>query len=83
LRGLYKSLELPGANPLKDAQKALDNAVRAAYGMNASADPLSFLLALNLSVYDAEQKGQPVQGPGVPLSVKNPTSLVTADCITL
>ena len=33
LRDLYRTLEEPGANPLRDAQAALDSAVRAAYGM--------------------------------------------------
>ena len=32
LRALYRTLELPGANPLKDAHAALDAAVLAAYG---------------------------------------------------
>jgi hypothetical protein len=33
LRDLYRTLEEPGANPLRDAQARLDEAVRAAYGM--------------------------------------------------
>ena len=35
LRALYRTLELPGANPLKDAHAALDAAVVAAYGFVA------------------------------------------------
>ncbi len=35
LRALYRTLELPGANPLKDAHAALDAAVLAAYGFTA------------------------------------------------
>ncbi len=35
LRALYRTLELPGANPLKDAHAALDTAVLIAYGFNA------------------------------------------------
>ena len=35
LRALYRTLELPGANPLKDAHAALDAAVLAAYGIPA------------------------------------------------
>jgi len=35
LRELYRSLELPGKNPLKDLHAALDAAVLAAYGFNA------------------------------------------------
>jgi hypothetical protein len=33
LRELYRSLEEPGANPLRDVQARLDTAVRAAYAM--------------------------------------------------
>jgi len=33
LRDLYRTLEEPGANPLRDAQARLDGSVRAAYGM--------------------------------------------------
>jgi hypothetical protein len=44
-RALYRTLELPGANPLKDAHAALDTAVLAAYGFDAKADLLAQLLA--------------------------------------
>jgi hypothetical protein len=50
LRTLYRTLELPGANPLKDAHAALDTAVLAAYGFSAKKDLLAQLLELNLSV---------------------------------
>lgn len=36
LRALYRTLELPGANPLKDAHAALDAAVMEAYGFSPS-----------------------------------------------
>ncbi len=48
LRALYRTAELPGANPLKDA--ALDTAVLAAYGFDAKADLLAQPLAPNLAV---------------------------------
>jgi hypothetical protein len=35
LRAVYRTLELPGQNPLKDAHAALDAAVLAAYGFSA------------------------------------------------
>jgi hypothetical protein len=38
LRALYRTLELPGKNPLKDAHAALDAAVLAAYGFDAEKD---------------------------------------------
>ena len=37
----YRNLELPGANPLKDAPTALDAAVLAAYGFSANKDVLA------------------------------------------
>jgi hypothetical protein len=41
LRALYRTLELPGANPLKDAHAALDTAVLTAYGFSAKKDLLA------------------------------------------
>jgi hypothetical protein len=38
LRALYRTLELPGANPLKDAHATLDTAVLAANGFDAKKD---------------------------------------------
>jgi hypothetical protein len=45
LRSLYRTLELPGANSLKDVHTALDTAVLTAYGFNAKKDLLAQLLA--------------------------------------
>jgi len=70
-------MELPGSHPLKGAQKKLDEAVRAAYGMSATADALTFLLKLNEEVAEAEAKGMPVQAPGIPACVKDPTKITT------
>ena len=58
LRALYRTLELPGANPLKDAHAALDAAVLAAYGFSAKAD-LAQLLALNQQVAAKIEKANP------------------------
>lgn len=81
LRELYRSLELPGAHPLKDAHEKMDAAVRDAYGMSASADPLAFLLKLNAELASKEETGGTVVGPGLPPSVKNKTKYVTTDCL--
>lgn len=81
LRALYRTLELPGANPLKDAHAALDAAVLAAYGFDAKQDLLAQLLALNLAVAAKIQRGETVTAPGVPAGYPDPRSLVTADCI--
>jgi len=47
LRDIYRTLEEPGANPLRDTQARLGESVRAAYGMASDADILAFLLDLN------------------------------------
>ena len=44
LRDLYRTLELPGRNSLRDAHAKLDAAVRDAYGMSKSDNLLAFLL---------------------------------------
>jgi hypothetical protein len=81
LRALYRTLELPGANPLKDAHAALDVAVLAAYGFSAKRDLLAQLLALNLEVAARIARGEPVTAPGVPGNYPDPARLVTPDCI--
>jgi hypothetical protein len=80
-RALYRTLELPGANPLKDAHAALDTAVLSAYGFDANKDLLAQLLALNLEVAQRIEAGQPVTAPGIPASYPGATKLVTQDCI--
>jgi hypothetical protein len=81
LRALYRMLELPGANPLKDAHAALDAAVLAAYGFSAKKDLLAQLLALNLEVAAKIGRGEPVTAPGVPKDYPDAKELVTTDCI--
>ena len=81
LRALYRTLELPGANPLKDAHAALDAAVRAAYGFSAKKDLLAQLIALNQEVAARIEQGIPVTAPGVPPNYPDAKKLVTEDCI--
>jgi len=66
LRELYRTLDLPGDNPLRRAQKELDNAVRKAYKMKGKEDILKFLLARNKDVAAREAQGLPVVAPGLP-----------------
>ena len=68
-------------NRLRDAHAALDSAVRAAYGMNATEDPLAFLLHLNLELADNEANGKPITAPGLPVWVPNAAEFTSADCI--
>jgi hypothetical protein len=81
LRALYRTLELPGANPLKDAHAALDAAVLAAYGFSVKKDLLAQLLTLNLEVTARIERGEPVTAPGAPSNYPDPAKLVTPDCI--
>jgi hypothetical protein len=81
LRALYRTLELPGANPLKDAHAALDTAVLTAYGFNPKRDLLAQLLALNQEVAAKIENGESVMAPGVPKNYPDAKKLVTEDCI--
>ena len=81
LRDLYRSLELPGDHPLKAAHAVLDDAVRKAYGMSPTADPLAFLLDLNAEVAEAEVNGDTVQGSGLPSVINDRAAYVSKDCI--
>ena len=81
LRAVYRTLELPGRHPLKDAHAGLDAAVLAAYGFSPKADLLKQLLDLNHAVAAAEKAGQPVTTPGVPAGYGNSASLISEDCI--
>jgi hypothetical protein len=81
LRALYRTLELPGANPLKAAHAALDAAVLAAYGFSPKADLLAQLLALNQQTAARIAAGDSVTAPGIPSGFASPETLITDDCI--
>ncbi|MDR3403161.1 MAG: N-6 DNA methylase [Chthoniobacter sp.] len=81
LRELYRTLEEPGTNPLRDAHTRLDTAVRAAYGMAPDADPLAFLLALNLKLASKEKAGEKITPPGLPLPEPEHAAFITDDCV--
>ena len=70
LRDLYRTLDDPGANPL-----------RAAYAMPADADPLAFLLELNLALAAKEKAGEPITPPGFPLPEAERAAFITEDCV--
>ncbi len=82
LRDLYRTLEEPGSNPLRDAQAKLDLAVRAVYGMPKDADILAFLLALNQTCATKEAAGEAITRPGLPLPVNERAAFITEDCIS-
>ncbi len=81
LRQLYRTLEQPGDNPLRDAHAQLDAAVRAAYEMPKNDDPLAFLLELNLKLATKEKAPEKVTPPGLALHMNKRNELVTDDCI--
>ncbi len=81
LRGIYRTLELPGANPLKDAHASLNEAVLAAYGFSARRDLLTQLLDLNQHVANRIKRGEPVTAPGIPIGFPVAQSLISGDCI--
>lgn len=78
---MYRTLELPGKNPLKEAHARLDRAVLDAYGFDPKGDLLAQMLGLNLEVARREREGEPVTAPGVPPGYSDPDRLVTEDCI--
>lgn len=81
LRGLYRLMEKPGKNPIRDLHETLDRTVAEAYGFDQNADPLEQLLALNLEVAAREQRGQPVQAPGLPEWYPEKEKLISDDCV--
>jgi SAM-dependent methyltransferase len=83
LRELYRTLEVRGDNPLKQAHADLDSAVRAAFGLRAAADPLPFLLKLNEQLAENEASMKPVVTAGLPPSVKDRKLFVTTDSVRM
>ncbi len=83
LRALYRTLEEPGANPLREAHTRLDTAVRAAYAMPKAADPLAFLLALNLTLAAKEQAGEKITPPGLLLPEAERSAFITNGCVRI
>ena len=82
LRELYRLLELPGANPLKDAHTALDKAVLKAYEFSTKQDLLAQLLSLNLEVAQRIARKEQVLPPGIPHSYAEPDKLISEDRVT-
>ena len=83
LRQLYRIMDDTPENPVSQMQARLDNAVREAYGMHEGADVLQCLLALNALIYDREQRGEKVQGPGLPDKIKDKSKVVSDDCVRM
>lgn len=83
LREVYRVLEAPGKDPLKQAHIALDEAVRDAYGFSKKDDPLAALLVLNRDVFARLGAMQPVTPPGIPTGYPKTDDLISQDRISL
>jgi hypothetical protein len=81
LRDVYRILEKPGKNKLKDLHNDLDSAVIEAYGFDAKIDTLQQLLELNEKVAQAESKGELVQAPGLPDWISDKQKYISDDCV--
>lgn len=80
-RQVYRTMDIPGKNILKDAHLALDEAVRSAYGMGKRDEVLSFLFELNKELAKKEIVGEKVVGPGLPFFIKDTGKFITKDFI--
>lgn len=83
LREVYRVLEAPGKDPLKQAHAALDEAVRDSYGFGKNDDPLAALLVLNRDVFARLGAMQSTTPPGIPDGYPKAEGLVSQDTITL
>ena len=81
LRALYRTLDLPGTNELREAHIALDTAVLDAFSFSPTDDLLAQLLELNLDIAARIERAESVTAPGIPSVYSNPAALVTTDCI--
>lgn len=87
LRDLYRLLEQPGKNPIKDLHTVLDKAVLEAYGFTTKDKSITTdfilenLLALNHEVAAKEKRGEKVQPPGLPEWIKNKEDYVSENCV--
>jgi hypothetical protein len=82
LRRLYQLAEVPGTNPLRRAQDALDDAVVDAYGFKSEA-VLRDLLALNQKLAKEERNGKQIVGPGLPHSAKDKKEFLSTDSVAM
>lgn len=83
LRDIYRLVDEPGANPIKELSKALDNAVLTAYGFDKRKDILQQVLNLNLSLAANISEGLFIQGPGLPAFVTQKDAFISDDCVMI
>ncbi len=88
LREIYRLVELPGDNPIKEKIEDLNKAVKAAYlaGMPKELQKmgnLELLYTLNKECGVREKEKKYVQGPGIPCFIEDSDILRTKDCLKL
>jgi hypothetical protein len=83
LRDIYRIMEEPGANPMKELHRKLDDAVFESYGFNKRRDILMQVLEHNFLIASRIENKEFVQGPGLPNCVKDQREFVTEDCISI
>ena len=88
LRELYRTLELPGANRLRDAHAALDAAVAEAYAWGLppalrALEPLALLLEMNQRGAALEREGRAITGPGLPAFCDGDERFYSDDCLRM
>ena len=86
LRELYRTLDLPGNNPLREVHSKLDAAVSEAYYFGLpkemqKMDMLEFLLKLNELCSKKEGVGETIVGPGLPPFCEGRFEFFSDDCI--
>lgn len=86
LREIYRSLDLPGNNPLREIQCKLDDAVKEAYFFGCpkefqSKNIREFLLELNEICFKAEHQGKLIQKPGLPDDFLQDKEFFSLDCV--
>lgn len=81
LSDIYRLVNKPGHNIIKDLHAALDQAALSAYGFSKKADILQQLLALNLLLAEKESNNETVQKPGIPEFYQDHGLLISRDCV--
>ena len=76
-------METSSNNEISRIQENLDRAVHSAYGIKKKDDILTFLFKLNQECHEKEFSHIDIQGPGLPINLKNKKSYVTDDCVSI
>jgi hypothetical protein len=81
LSDIYRLVDTPGKNEIKELHENLDNAVLEAYEFSNKSDILEHLLLLNFEIIDREEKKMNVQSPGLPDFIRDKQKFISQDCV--